>query len=62
MIHCMAFNLLIRQAVKKDYTYLFPLFEEIDSLHRIQLPEQFKQPTGNARSQDFYQVLLEIEA
>jgi len=58
MIHCMIDDLLIRQASKKDFSNLLPLFEELDSLHRSQLPEQFQKPTGNPRSRDFYQGLL----
>ena len=58
MIHCMTGDLLIRQAKKKDFADLLPLFEELDSLHRTQLPEQFQKPVGNARSLDFYCELL----
>ena len=34
----------IRAATPQDYEALLPLFEEIDTLHRQQLPERFQKP------------------
>jgi ribosomal protein S18 acetylase RimI-like enzyme len=48
----------IRAATPQDYEALLPLFEEIDTLHRQQLPERFQKPVGPARERDFFLTAL----
>lgn len=51
----------IRQAVPDDYNDLLPLFDQIDSLHRENLPEIFKKPEGSPRGKQYYLDLLSQE-
>ena len=51
----------IRNATTKDYEALCELFDEIDSLHRDNLPHLFQKPCGLAREQDYYSGLLADE-
>ena len=48
----------IREALPKDYRELCALFEEVDALHRAQLPEIFQQPAGPARDEAYMQQLI----
>lgn len=48
----------IREAKQSDYPDLLPLFEQIDSLHRINLPKQFQKPPGESRKENYYFSLL----
>ena len=43
----------IRQATAQDYDALCILCEEIDYLHRQQLPDRFQQPDGPSREREF---------
>jgi ribosomal protein S18 acetylase RimI-like enzyme len=51
----------LREATADDYTNLFDLFDEIDSLHRENLPHRFQKASGSAREQDYYSELIENE-
>lgn len=48
----------IRKATVKDYPALLSLFDEIDVLHRDNLPDIFQKPKGPARELDFYLYLI----
>ncbi len=48
----------IRKATAEDYNSLCDLFEEIDSLHRDNLPHIFKKPDGPVRELDYYLGLI----
>lgn len=51
----------IRKATNADYESLFDLFDEIDSLHRDNLPGRFKKANGPAREKDYFSALIENE-
>jgi diamine N-acetyltransferase len=51
----------LRQATALDYVPLLELFDEIDVLHRNQLPQFFHRPDGPAREQEFFQEVLNDE-
>ena len=51
-------SLRIRQAKLSDYEPLLSLFDQIDSLHRDNLPEIFVRPEGRPRKKDYFQELL----
>lgn len=51
----------IRKATAEDYNSLCELFEEIDALHRDNLPRLFQKPGGAAREQDYYLGLVADE-
>jgi GNAT superfamily N-acetyltransferase len=51
----------IRQAVPDDYRDLLPLFDQMDSLHRENLPEIFKKPEGSPRGKQHYLDLVSQE-
>ena len=48
----------VRRATANDYNSLCELFDEIDALHRDNLPHIFKKPGGAAREQDYYSGLI----
>jgi len=48
----------IRKAIANDYNNLCELFNEIDALHRVNLPHIFQKPNGPAREKDYYLMLL----
>ncbi|MGD8406029.1 MAG: GNAT family N-acetyltransferase [Anaerolineales bacterium] len=50
-----------REATAADYKNLFDLFDEIDTLHRDNLPRRFKKANGPAREQDYYLELIDNE-
>lgn len=54
-------DVLIRAATADDYEVLCKLFEEVDALHRQNLPQIFQKPPGAAREQEYYQGLLADE-
>ena len=43
----------IRKATANDYDNLCELFNEIDTLHRVNLPDIFQKPNGAAREKDY---------
>lgn len=51
----------IRQAKPDDYVSLLSLFDQIDALHRENLPDKFKRPEGEPRKEDYYLDLLADE-
>jgi len=51
----------IRKATANDYDNLCELFNEIDSLHRVNLPDIFQKPNGAAREKDYYLGLVADE-
>ena len=51
----------IRKASAEDYDSLCPLFDEVDSLHRANLPHIFKKPDGPVREHDYYLGLISDE-
>ncbi len=48
----------IRKATADDYDPVCQLFDEMDALHRGQLPRIFRQPDGPARQKDYYLGLI----
>jgi diamine N-acetyltransferase len=51
----------VRKATADDYNSLCELFDEIDALHRDNLPRIFQKPSGAARGQDYYLGLVADE-
>jgi len=51
----------IREATANDYDNLCELFSEIDTLHRVNLPDIFQKPNGAAREKDYYLGLVADE-
>jgi len=51
----------IREVTAADYENLFDLFDEIDSLHRDNLPRRFKKANGPAREKGYFLGLIENE-
>ena len=51
----------VRKATADDYNSLCELFDEIDALHRDNLPHMFQKPGGAAREQDYYSGLITDE-
>jgi diamine N-acetyltransferase len=51
----------VRKATANDYDSLCELFDEIDALHRDNLPHLFQKPGGAAREQDYYSGLIADE-
>lgn len=50
-----------RKATAGDYNSLCELFDEIDALHRDNLPHIFQKPGGAAREQEYYAGLIADE-
>jgi hypothetical protein len=44
----------VRKATADDYNSVCELFDEIDALHRDNLPHIFQKPSGAAREEDYY--------
>ena len=55
-------NIVIRKAVAEDYSGLIGLFEEIDAIHRDNLPRLFRKPNGPIREIDYYTGLISDES
>jgi diamine N-acetyltransferase len=51
----------VRKATAEDYNSLCELFDEIDALHRDNLPHIFQKPNGAAREKDYYLGLIADE-
>jgi ribosomal protein S18 acetylase RimI-like enzyme len=51
----------IRKATVNDYDNLCELFNEVDTLHRVNLPHIFQKPNGAAREKDYYLGLVADE-
>jgi len=51
----------VRKAAADDYNALCELFDEVDSLHRDNLPHLFQKPDGAAREPDYYTGLMKDE-
>ncbi len=51
----------VRKATTGDYNSLCELFDEIDALHRDNLPHVFQKPSGVAREQVYYLGLIADE-
>ena len=51
----------VRKATADDYNSLCELFNEIDALHRDNLPHIFQKPNGAAREKDYYLGLIADE-
>ena len=51
----------VRKATAEDYNSLCELFNEIDALHRDNLPHIFEKPNGAAREKDYYLGLIADE-
>lgn len=51
----------VRKATAEDYNILCELLDEIDALHRENLPHIFQKPSGAAREQDYYAGLIADE-
>ena len=54
-------DISVRKATTNDYSSLCELFDEVDALHRDNLPHIFQKPSGAAREQDYYSGLLADE-
>jgi ribosomal protein S18 acetylase RimI-like enzyme len=44
----------VRRATDHDYAGLCGLYDEIDTFHRVNLPDIFKKPDGSPREKDVY--------
>ena len=51
----------VRKATADDYNSVCELFDELDVLHRDNLPHLFQKPGGAAREKDFYLGLIADE-
>jgi ribosomal protein S18 acetylase RimI-like enzyme len=51
----------VRKATTNDYDALCNLFDEIDALHRDNLPHIFQKPIGPVREQEYYSGLIADE-
>jgi ribosomal protein S18 acetylase RimI-like enzyme len=51
----------VRKATADDYNTICELFDEIDALHRDNLPNIFQKPSGSAREQEYYSGLIADE-
>jgi len=54
-------ELSVRKATADDYNSLCELFDEIDALHRQNLPHIFQKPNGVAREKEYYLGLIADE-
>jgi hypothetical protein len=52
----------IRKATAEDYPALCKLFDEVDALHRGNLPHIFQKPNGPVREHDYYLGLIADES
>ncbi len=52
---------VIREATADDYDTLCELLDEVDALHRDNLPHLFQKPTGPVREQEYYLSLIADE-
>ncbi|MGE5221572.1 MAG: N-acetyltransferase family protein [Omnitrophica WOR_2 bacterium] len=57
----MLMKVSIRKATPEDYHALCELFDEVDALHRDNLPHIFRKPDGPVREWGYYIGLLEDE-
>jgi ribosomal protein S18 acetylase RimI-like enzyme len=57
----MLVEVVIREATADDYAVLCELFDEVDALHRDNLPQLFQKPTGPVWEQAYYRGLLTNE-
>ena len=55
-------DLTIREAATSDYAGLCALFDEVDALHRENLPWIFQKPRGDARERDYVLGLIADKA
>jgi diamine N-acetyltransferase len=51
----------VRKATTNDYNTLCELFDEMDALHRANLPHIFQKPRGLVREQEYYSGLIADE-
>ncbi len=51
----------VRKAAINDYNAMCELFDEVDTLHRDNLPHLFRKPDGAARERDYYSGLIADE-
>lgn len=49
---------MIREATSEDYDDLCRLFDQVDAMHRENLPDIFQEPDGPARSRDYFNRLI----
>jgi ribosomal protein S18 acetylase RimI-like enzyme len=54
-------DMSIRQATMNDYSAVCAVYDEIDTLHRDQLPQLFRKPHGPARELDYFSELISNE-
>ncbi len=57
----MLMEAIIREATPDDYDALCELLDEVDALHRDNLPHLFQRPTGPVREQAYYLSLIADE-
>lgn len=51
----------VRTATTNDYDTVCELFDEVDALHRDNLPHLFQKPRGSAREQEYFSGLIADE-
>jgi ribosomal protein S18 acetylase RimI-like enzyme len=51
-------EIIVRKATADDYSAVCELFNEVDALHRDNLPRIFQQPDGAPREKDYYLGLI----
>jgi ribosomal protein S18 acetylase RimI-like enzyme len=55
-------EIIVRKADSSDYGALCELFDEVDALHRANLPQIFQKPTGPVRDYEYYLGLIADES
>jgi diamine N-acetyltransferase len=54
-------SISVRKATTNDYNKVCELFDEIDAIHRDNLPHIFQKPGGSVREQEYYSGLIADE-
>jgi ribosomal protein S18 acetylase RimI-like enzyme len=57
----MLMQIQVRKAAATDYEALCELFDQVDALHRDNLPQIFQKPNGPIREHDYYLGLIADE-
>lgn len=53
--------MVIRKAMLQDYDELCGLMAEVDELHRINLPQRFREPEGPTREWEYFRSVIADE-
>lgn len=54
-------EMIYRRATTEDYDHLCELFDELDALHRHNLPHLFQKPGGAALERDYFLAMIDDE-